>query len=534
MNRPRKLLKAALPFVPESAKSTFRSQVITRSERLQKVFPHLAGRRRREVMAIARGDAGRRVADALVEDLKALGIGHFTGGATSEQILRLNFDAAHRQAVAGVLARLEGRLDTPMWFKPKGSPKMPVADLPGREVLAYDVYVTEEVVEVGPDDLISVQSRIEIDFWNRDLFDDRFVAKRYNQVVRRLEPDVFSELVDTVGGRSGVDLAALDPYPSMESIRFPIDVVYTWVDDKDPEWAARKAAHTPDDLGGTGIDSGGLDKERFNNRNELKFSMRSIQTFAPWVRHIFLVTDRQCPDWLDPDHPDVTLVDHSEIYRDPSVLPVFNSHSIETQLHHIPGLSEHFIYFNDDVFLGEAVSPSDFFEANGCTRFFPAAHTWSQFGLESEELESYQNAALNGMRLLGDKFGAIPHRAMRHVPHPANTRILAEMERLWQTEWDTCMANRFRSDSDLSPLSFLYHHYAYQQQAAVPGRISNRYLSLWKATIVTQLERQLRTGGHQTICINDVGLQPEREDEVNAAVAHFLEHYFPLPSRFER
>ncbi len=80
--------------------------------------------------------------------------------------------------------------------------------------------------------------------------------------------------------------------------------------------------------------------------------------YAPWVRHVYLVTDRQVPSWLAPSDR-ITVVDHSEIYRDPSVLPIFNSSAIITQLHHIEGLSEHYLYLNDDIFFGADVTPAE-------------------------------------------------------------------------------------------------------------------------------------------------------------------------------
>ncbi len=93
----------------------------------------------------------------------------------------------------------------------------------------------------------------------------------------------------------------------------------------------------------------------------------------PWVRHVYVVTDRQVPPWLNVEHPQLTVVDHREIFRDPSVLPVFNSHAIESQLHHIPGLSEHYLYLNDDFFFGRPVQPELFFHANGIAKFFLSA-----------------------------------------------------------------------------------------------------------------------------------------------------------------
>lgn len=83
--------------------------------------------------------------------------------------------------------------------------------------------------------------------------------------------------------------------------------------------------------------------------------------YAPWVRHIYLVTNGQIPSWLDLDHPRISVVTHHDIFTNKSHLPVFSSPAIEAHLHQIPGLSDKFIYLNDDVMFGMEVWPDDFY-----------------------------------------------------------------------------------------------------------------------------------------------------------------------------
>ena len=71
------------------------------------------------------------------------------------------------------------------------------------------------------------------------------------------------------------------------------------------------------------------------------------------------------PDWLDTAHPQIEIVDHRAIFPDRRFLPTFNSCVIETFLHRIPGLSSHYLYFNDDMFLGRPVVPEDFLTEAG-------------------------------------------------------------------------------------------------------------------------------------------------------------------------
>ncbi|KAM3858748.1 N-acetylglucosamine-1-phosphotransferase subunits alpha/beta [Diretmus argenteus] len=100
---------------------------------------------------------------------------------------------------------------------------------------------------------------------------------------------------------------------------------------------------------------------RFEDNEELRYSLRSVERHAPWVRHIFIVTNGQIPSWLNLDNSRVTVVTHQDIFQNHSHLPSFSSPAIETHIHRIPGLSQKFIYLNDDVMFGKDVWPDDFF-----------------------------------------------------------------------------------------------------------------------------------------------------------------------------
>ncbi|XP_061085200.1 N-acetylglucosamine-1-phosphotransferase subunits alpha/beta isoform X1 [Conger conger] len=100
---------------------------------------------------------------------------------------------------------------------------------------------------------------------------------------------------------------------------------------------------------------------RFEDNEELRYSLRSVERHAPWVRHVFIVTNGQIPSWLNLDNPRVTVVTHHEIFQNESHLPTFSSPAIETHIHRIPGLSQKFIYLNDDVMFGKDVWPDDFY-----------------------------------------------------------------------------------------------------------------------------------------------------------------------------
>ena len=146
------------------------------------------------------------------------------------------------------------------------------------------------------------------------------------------------------------------------------DVVYTWVNGSDPrlqaelrEWKGRLGlvANVTASEGNQSDSKGG--SNRYRDNQELRYSLRSLWQFSPWIRKVFIVTNYQVPYWLNIDHPKVEVITHAMIFSNKSHLPVFSSPSIESHLHRIPGLSKKFIYFNDDVMLGSEVWPSDFY-----------------------------------------------------------------------------------------------------------------------------------------------------------------------------
>ncbi len=141
-----------------------------------------------------------------------------------------------------------------------------------------------------------------------------------------------------------------------------IDLVYLWVDGSDEGWLAKKNATL--EKVGMNLSASSVRSSRWANHNELLYSLRSVEKFAPWINHIFIVTDNHKPNWLNTDNPKVSVVDHKEIVPTEK-LPLFNSNAIEMFLWRIPNLAEHFLYACDDMFFGKEVNPDFFFDKNG-------------------------------------------------------------------------------------------------------------------------------------------------------------------------
>ena len=131
-----------------------------------------------------------------------------------------------------------------------------------------------------------------------------------------------------------------------------IDFLITWVDGNDPEWIASRKHYAPAEIAN--------ESYRYREWGWLRYWFRGIERFAPWVNRVFFVTCGHYPEWLDKDNPKLRLVKH-EYFIPQEYLPTFNSNVIEFWFHRIQGLSEQFVYFNDDTFLLGPVGPDRFF-----------------------------------------------------------------------------------------------------------------------------------------------------------------------------
>ncbi|WP_374228903.1 stealth family protein [Streptomyces sp. DH8] len=385
--------------------------------------------------------------------------------------------------------------------------------------------------------VLGLEYGCDLEFWETDE-DGRLIAPRPNRVTEDVSPAEgrVSAPVSRLTGfaalhtrrtRSVRTIAACaEPLP--EDVRFPIDVVYTWVDGSDQEWRRRREAY-----GDRGYHAEAANAARYISRDELRYSLRALEQNAPWVRHVYLVTDRQRPHWLNLRSPRITVVDHSELFADPAALPTFNSHAIESQLHHIDGLSEHFLYFNDDMFLGCPVTPRDFFLSNGMTRTFLSPSQVPRWELSGGD-RPVDAAGKNNRRLLLENFGSAIVQKLRHAPYALRRSVLYEIEHEFAEAHRGTTYSRFRSPTDISIPSSLYHYYAYFTARAVPSEISFAYLDLAKPEIARRLGILLARRDRQAFCINDTLSDTFDVGRQAAMLSDFLQAYYPVPSPFER
>lgn len=133
-----------------------------------------------------------------------------------------------------------------------------------------------------------------------------------------------------------------------------IDVVLPWVDNSDPEWIAGYNRYADKSTPG--------DRRmiRFRNWDLLRYWFRSVEKFMPWVDQIHFITSGHKPEWLNTENPRLNRVRHHEFIPE-EYLPTFSANTIELNIHRLPSLSEHFIYFNDDMFVLNRLPDTRFF-----------------------------------------------------------------------------------------------------------------------------------------------------------------------------
>ena len=236
--------------------------------------------------------------------------------------------------------------------------------------------------------------------------------------------------------------------------------------------------------------------------------MRSVDKYMPWIRTIYVVTNGQVPSWLDLKNPRVKIVTHEEIFDDPVHLPTFNSNAIELHLHQIKGISDKFLYLNDDFLIGKEVSKADFcFGANGhiirrdyehnmCSEGCPLR--WLKDGTchktcnttmclfdggdclrtgvkVSTEFDNYTDARsgtwsksmsfLNGV--LSGMYGFEKRWTIAHAPYFMDKYVMGDLKHKLHPLFIKTSKTRFRSNRDVV-LAFTYYYFIIGEKLTRP------------------------------------------------------------------
>lgn len=367
---------------------------------------------------------------------------------------------------------------------------------------------------------------VQIELWSFE--GDQLILPIENSLTRRtmLSQDAVRGTVERYG----------HTWPTIENmfadhasdISFDIDLVFSWVDGSSPDYIAARRAQQQGVVLGEGDDH----EARFRQINELKYALRSVYMFAPWIRRIFIATDSPAPEWLA-EHPSVTIVRSQEFFTDPSVLPTHNSQAVECQLHNIEGLSEHFLYSNDDMFFGRPVGPDVFFTPGGITKFIEA-ETRIGLGDNDAERSGFENAARVNRKLLWNRFGRITTRHLEHSAAPLRRSVIDTMENEFPEEFRKTAASRFRAADNISVTNSLYHYYALLTGRAVTQTSAKvRYVDTTVRAGLNYLPKLLTKRNMDFFCLNDGSFPEVPADERAQLVTDFLEKYFPIKAPWE-
>ena len=293
----------------------------------------------------------------------------------------------------------------------------------------------------------------------------------------------------------------------------PIDAVISWVDGLDPAHLQKRqifmgsAPHL--------FHENATNPHRWACNGEIYLCLASLEHNAPWLRKIWIIVDEQSPDLSRLSaalRAKVHLVDHSDIFANHgAALPTFNSLAIETFLWNIAGLSDRFIYFNDDVFLTAPCQKSDFFSPSG-----PILRgAWADFGaLQNDPIQMADPTKFNHYMQLNaaDLCGVPAQRLFRaaHVAHPCLRRTMVHLHSRFETAFRDNARYQMRDIRQFSPQS-LHNHACLLQKTATLHPVKDHYhiysgqgVGASDGTIPALLQTIKDTPDLKMLCVNDL------------------------------
>ncbi|MFI3296357.1 MAG: stealth family protein [bacterium] len=319
-----------------------------------------------------------------------------------------------------------------------------------------------------------------------------------------------------------------------------IDLVYLWCDGNDPIWRAKRQEYL--NKVDTTSDLQTFCEGRFADNNDLLYSLRSVDMYAPWINHIYIVTDNQCPEWLDTTNNRITIVDHSELFKKDQ-LPLYNSVAIELGIHKIKGLSEHYLYANDDMMFNRAVSPQFFFTRKGKVkcRFFPAIDNIDVSG-------TYGTTILSANKIISSDFGLDVEEI--HPYHQIDAYVKSSVENSFErykTWAEATIRNKFRSPNDMQRHVFSLYAIVTGDGVMIKCNDSKikkllRFIAMYLKLSggfdskvfdlkYTKIEQCLSTFKPALVCFNDTEIV---QDADRLRMKELYSRLYPSKSQFEK
>lgn len=328
-----------------------------------------------------------------------------------------------------------------------------------------------------------------------------------------------------------------------------IDFVITWVDGNDPEWLKQKNEYNPNK-------SSDISVCRYRDMGLLRYWFRAVEKYAPWVNKVHFVTWGHLPEWLNTDCEKLNVVKHSDFIPD-EYLPTFSSHPIELNMHRIEGLSEQFVYFNDDFFLNGSVTPDFFFKKGLPCDFLHTqniyygntqdtyAHVETNVASEISKKYSYTKSFFRNLsKYINVKytFKANIYNFLKlenrnnfvgfyepHLPLAYLKRHFNDLWREYRDVLDYTSKNKFRTPYDVSHTLVRYYSFAKGEFAPVSQKSRGKYFNLMLNA--EEIPLAILDEKYKQICINDTC---DYDEDVLEKITGAFENKLPDKSMFEK
>lgn len=343
--------------------------------------------------------------------------------------------------------------------------------------------------------------------------------------------------------RKEVDIKPASEYSvnNVQQLGFPIDIVITWVDGNDEERNKLREIYKKKQ---DNIKKEAVSSRRYVNHDELKYLLRSIDRYIPWIHRIHVISsDQPPPDWLMPNEtlgfdfdintkektankPILRWVNDRTILKE-NCLPTFNSHALESAIHRLDELTEHFLYFCDDMFVTHPFQPSNIFTNQGIPKV--CAHYWTR----PYRLDPCVNSQ-TWRKIWSEMSIQYPTKKKwmnNHVATPLTKQLMIDAEKYWGNDWLLTQSNKFRSGHDVQPIAAAVIFGQVNNEIIKNEEIISKFIMFMDYHFLNRANMAFALSAKpHLLCINDDIEQPEKFSE---QWDYYLNILWPFHSNWE-
>lgn len=280
-------------------------------------------------------------------------------------------------------------------------------------------------------------------------------------------------------------------------VNFDVDLVVPFVDNGEYVW--RKTFYDYCKKTKQYDRMGSIEGPRFDNPELFEYCLRCVDKFMPWIRKIHLIVSNieQVPEYINKEKTHIVL--HKDIIPE-KYLPTFNSSMIEMFITNIEGLSEHFIYINDDMYALSPLSKEDFFTDDGKIKM--------NFSIKNilDNDNQFRRMCLNGFQHIAK---ALHYEVDEHTffkPSHSFTPMIKShcidcLDKIKELVYNNI--NSFRTEFDHN--QYIYSSYEKIINNSVDSNIKFSYIDL--NLDIDSIINKLTSNKYQIICINDTEIK---------------------------